>query len=868
MDVLSKKINNERKDGSVFSLIDRFGSDIAIRPICKIHESPYLHIKIPAYSGQPEEFSQLFFNELDKLSPNTIHIVNVRDIDSKGCKGTWSKDILLPMCEDRPKAPIITVLPPRIPGSASITVTSITADDVINIVESQSTIAITGVVGGDATEGDLISFTVNGINYSGSVSQGNTYSIPVAGSDLTLDLSFVITLVQRPTSLLSYTASVTSTHTVDLEALASITISDITTTSVVIATGTGSNVNVTGTVGGEVAVGDIVSTTVNSNFYSTPVVAGSIYSLPILGADLAFQLALTMSVTGSDIAGNPYSAEATQNYLTDIVSDPTDGWTGPEPDIEAFATITVNSITTDDVINSIESGQNINVTGTVGDDAGPGNTVTATINGTDYVSTVISNSTYSLLVVGSDLALDTSFDITVLGTNDLGNPFTASVTSTHTVQTSVSIGVSINDITPDNIITKQEAQGTIVITGSISGSAVSNLDITTTVNGNIYNGVVAVDRTYTISIPGPDLILQSSISIFATGQDTSGNTGIANKVKSYEVAITPSVSITIDPIAEDDILHLWDVSELITITGSVTGDVAHITNTVPSLTLVHGTATAGQEVSVPFVLDSSNNFSVSIPGVALADSLIKSVTVLVNTVDEYGNLGFDSSSRDYIIAPVIFEATVIRVAVGGNSVACNGGKYQVDWGDGNFNTYEDNVLSSSAGGSQSGVIRVRSSDPITQILFPADNCLSISISKSSTLTSLQNTAASLSKLETFVINDTSSITTMRLCFSGTDNLSSISPINGAVLIDMDFAFQGSGISHIDLINTASVLSYYRAFYSMPNLVCLTRLDTTSATNTTDMFFGSGNLVNPTPTEQTQLAAIPGGLDYVNSSPCP
>ena len=64
----------------------------------------------------------------------------------------------------------------------TITLTSsITADDVINAVEAGGTVAITGTVGGDAVNGDTVTLTVNGTNYTGTVAAGNSFSINVAG---------------------------------------------------------------------------------------------------------------------------------------------------------------------------------------------------------------------------------------------------------------------------------------------------------------------------------------------------------------------------------------------------------------------------------------------------------------------------------------------------------------------------------------------------------------------------------------------------------------------------------------------------------------------------------------------------------------
>ena len=99
-----------------------------------------------------------------------------------------------------------------------------------------------------------------------------------------------------------------------------------------------------------------------------------------------------MTVDGSDGAGNPFTATTTSIHSVDLA---------------ASATITVDAITADDVVNAAEAGGTINVTGTVGGDAADGDTVSFTINGQDYSGIVATGNTYSISVAGSDLAADT-----------------------------------------------------------------------------------------------------------------------------------------------------------------------------------------------------------------------------------------------------------------------------------------------------------------------------------------------------------------------------------------------------------------------------------------------------------------------------
>ncbi len=82
-------------------------------------------------------------------------------------------------------------------------------------------------------------------------------------------------------------------------------------------------------------------------------------------------------------------------------------------------------------MNAAEAGGSINVTGSVGGDATVGDAISFDVNGTTYTGSVLAGNLYSVAVAGSDLAADTTFDVSVTGNDTSGNPFTATTTSTH-----------------------------------------------------------------------------------------------------------------------------------------------------------------------------------------------------------------------------------------------------------------------------------------------------------------------------------------------------------------------------------------------------------------------------------------------------
>ena len=173
------------------------------------------------------------------------------------------------------------------------------------------------------------------------------------------------------------------------------------------------------------------------------------------------------SVTTTDVAGNTATATDTEGYTVDT-------------DIEATITLDEN-ITADDIIKSSEANQDITITGTVGGDVKDGDTVTLTINGTEYTGTVLNNS-FAIIVAGSDLVADSDsiIDASVTTTDDAGNTATATDTEGYTVDLNdapviqtktVSVseegldgGIEDEDGTPNDTTNEASISGTIVIT--------------------------------------------------------------------------------------------------------------------------------------------------------------------------------------------------------------------------------------------------------------------------------------------------------------------------------------------------------------------------------------------------------------------
>src|SRR5690606_12507604 len=164
----------------------------------------------------------------------------------------------------------------------------------------------------------------------------------------------------------------------------------------------------------------------------------------VAGSDLAVSSELTVSVTSTDAAGNSTTTTSTHAYGVD---------TGA-----AELAFTVDSITADNVINAAESGQTIDVTGTVTGEFNADDAVTLTVNGVEHSGTVAADGTWTIVVAGSDLAAADSLDVSVTTTDAAGNSTTASSTHAYAVDVAApELTITVHSITSDNVINAAEA---------------------------------------------------------------------------------------------------------------------------------------------------------------------------------------------------------------------------------------------------------------------------------------------------------------------------------------------------------------------------------------------------------------------------
>ncbi len=228
-----------------------------------------------------------------------------------------------------------------------------------------------------------------------------------------------------------------------------------------------------GTVGKDVRDGDVVKVTIGGETYETKVANGT-WSITV-PADKVGELVagqVQASVSGQDEFGNPYSANDSADFTvqTDL----------PE------AEITLDPIAGDGVLDHQEAGDGkgtIDVTGTVGKDVQPGDTVTLTIGGKEYTGTVGNDLTFKIPVPVQDLLKNDTVDAKVTTTDSAGNSASANDSGPYTLDVDQLIVDGNGGGNPSGGV------GDDVIIGD-RGGVQENI-----VHGQSYNIAILVDRS-------------------------------------------------------------------------------------------------------------------------------------------------------------------------------------------------------------------------------------------------------------------------------------------------------------------------------------------------------------------------------------
>ena len=241
------------------------------------------------------------------------------------------------------------------------------------------------------------------------------------------------------------------------------------------------------TISGSVAnaeAGNTVTVTIGGNSYTATVQSDLSWSVSVPESVLTAlgNGDLTVSATVTNGHGNTGTGER------DITIDAN------------LPGLRVDTVAGDDVINSIEHGQNLIVTGS-SDGLAAGTTLTVTLNGKTYAASVLADGTGAAIPAADVGALAAgTVTVTVAGQSAAGNP----VTMSHDVTVDLTaVAISIDTIAADDVINAAEKGADLVLSGSTS-NVEENQTVTVTFGGKSYTATVDADGNWTATVPSAD----------------------------------------------------------------------------------------------------------------------------------------------------------------------------------------------------------------------------------------------------------------------------------------------------------------------------------------------------------------------------
>ncbi|WP_446661888.1 Ig-like domain-containing protein [Enterobacter hormaechei] len=486
----------------------------------------------------------------------------------------------------------------------TVTINTVAGDNVINAAEVAAGQTLSGTVA-NAEAGNTVTVTIGGHSYTATVQNNLSWSVNVPSDVLTA----------LGNGSLSVTATVTNGHgntgtgerEIAIDAnLPGLRVNTVAGDDVVNTIEHAQNLVVSGSSDGLTA-GTALTVTVNGKDYAATVLADGTWSAAIPSADVSAwpEGTVKISVTGDSAAGNPITIS--HDVTVDL----------------ATVAISINALATDDVINAAEKGADLVLSG-VTTNVEAGQTVTISLNGRIYTTTVDDSGNWTYTVPSADLAglKDGDASVQVSVTNVNGN--SASAGREYSVDATAP-SVTINTIATDDILNASEAQSDLAISGTSTAEAGQTL--TVSLNGKDYTTTVSANGSWTLNVPAADLagLTDGSVTMTAAVSDKAGNPASVDHTLTVDVTVP---AVTIHTVAGDDVINVAEHNQAQIVSGSATGAAAGDTVTV---------TIGGQSYTT--VLDAAGNWSVGVPANVISGLSDGSVTVTASVTDAAGNTG-------------------------------------------------------------------------------------------------------------------------------------------------------------------------------------------------------------------------------------
>ncbi|MGC0136473.1 Ig-like domain-containing protein, partial [Enterobacter hormaechei] len=515
-------------------------------------------------------------------------------------------------------------------GLVDATVPQVTINDFVTDTNTVNQLAhaqaqiLSGSVTG-AAAGDLVTITINNVDYTTVVDAAGNWSLGLPASvvqgltDGTWTINVSVTDQSGNTGSSSVDVVVnTVTPVIGINTLAA--------DDVINAAEKGEDLLLSGT--SNQPEGTTITVNLNGiNYTATTDASGNWgVTVPASAVSALGEANYTVTASVTDSVGN--SAAATHDVLVD----------------SSLPVVTLNNFAGDNIVNAAEVAAGQTLTGKVSN-AASGDTVTIILGGQTYTATVQDDLTWSLPLTQSQLTALGNGDLTVSAsvTNAHGNTGSSSLDVTIDAQLP---GLRIDTVAGDDVINVIEHAQNLVISGTSTDLAAGST-VTVTINGKSYSASVLADGTWQAAVPTADVSRwpDGSLTISASAQDTSGNPVNIGTVVDVDLA---PVAISINSVTDDNVLNAAEKGQDLVLSGSSSN------------------VEAGQTVTIIFAgktwtttVDANGDWTCTVPAADLSGLKDGDASVQVSVTNVNGNTA--SSSQAFSVdtaAPAVTINTI------------------------------------------------------------------------------------------------------------------------------------------------------------------------------------------------------------------
>jgi large repetitive protein len=393
-------------------------------------------------------------------------------------------------------------------------------------------------------------------------------------------------------------------------------------------------VAVSGSVNGEFVAGDaVVVTLANGQQQATTLDAAGGWTATFAGSDLAASQGLSVAVTSTDAAGNTATVTVQHGFTVD---------TAPPA---------APAVTSAGALGLAGSGE-IGATVQLQDPAGQ---PVVGASGQPITAQVAADGTWTIPASAFAGGVPPGFTGQVVATDIAGNASTATTVPAIdlTPPSSATTSIAIDLIAADDIVNLVESQGTVTVTGAVTGEFRAGDAVAVTVGATTVNTVVAANGAFSIGVPGSAFVAGGQVQAAVQASDAAGNVGVITGVRAFAADIagpggpagTQAPGLTIAAAADG----LIAPSEL---AGGVSATVTLTPSAIAGDTVVLTLAGSGAPLTFSIMLGAAEIAAGSVTvaiGSALVDGAYNASAVIR---DASGNASAPSTGLVFVVDAV------------------------------------------------------------------------------------------------------------------------------------------------------------------------------------------------------------------------